>query len=66
MMVFVHGGRGDSIAQKIPLGILPLKPGARNILMLDAIAQGGVIYETETKVWLSYVGGKAVDSTVNS
>ncbi len=34
-----------SIAKKIPLDILPLKPGARDSLMLDAIAQGEVIYE---------------------
>ena len=34
-----------SIAKKIPLDILPLKPGARNSIMLDAIAQGEVIYE---------------------
>jgi predicted nucleotidyltransferase len=34
-----------SIAQKIPLDILPLKPGARGSLMLDAIALGEVIYE---------------------
>ena len=34
-----------SIAKKIPLDILPLKPGARDNSMLDAIAQGEVIYE---------------------
>ncbi len=34
-----------SIAKKIPLDILPLKPGARDSIMLDAIAQGEVIYE---------------------
>ena len=33
------------ISNKITLDILPLKPGARHSLMLDAILQGEVIYE---------------------
>lgn len=37
--------KSRSIAQKIPLDILPLKPEARDSLMLEAIAKGEVIYE---------------------
>ena len=32
-------------SQKIALNILPLKPGARDSIILDAIAQGEAIYE---------------------
>jgi len=32
-------------AKKIPLDILPLKPEARDNLILDVIAQGEVIHE---------------------
>ena len=34
-----------AISNKIAIDILPLKPGARNSIMMDAIAQGEVIYE---------------------
>ena len=33
------------IANTIALDILPLKPGARDSMMMDAIARGEVIYE---------------------
>lgn len=34
-----------AIANKIALDILPLKPGAGDSIMMDAIARGEVIYE---------------------
>lgn len=34
-----------SVARQLPLDIIPLKPGAIDCVLLDAIAQGKVIYE---------------------
>lgn len=34
-----------AISNKIAIDILPLKPGARDSIMMDAIAKGEVIYE---------------------
>ena len=44
-----------AIASKIALNILPLKPGARDSIILDAIAQGEAIYENDTRgAWFCY------------
>lgn len=34
-----------SISKRIPVDILPLKPGVRDGIMMDAIAKGEVVYE---------------------
>ena len=37
-----------------PLGYHSAKAGAADCAILDEIAQGEVIYEDETKLWLAY------------
>ena len=42
------------MARQLPLDIIPLKAGVADCAILDEIAQGEVIYEDETKLWLAY------------
>jgi len=49
-----------AIASKIALNILPLKPGARDSIILDAIAQGEAIYENDTRGLALLCWGKPV------